>query len=189
MLFNFFRSAAVVLALLAFPTAIGHAASIQGHIVDCGGKLCPWFQATADAPKGWEADEKEGERHRVAIYFPEGANDPAKGDISGKTAHDWEKQPLEDFISGAQKEWLKENPTSTVERLEDLKREGKPTVQLYLYRNPSQPKQAFELTAFVKDKDDAHPAADYFFQAVLSAPSMQAIDDARPAFMDLLKRL
>lgn len=183
------RPAAAAMMLLAVSAAPGHATRIQGHLVDCGGKMCPWFQAIVDAPKGWGLDKDESLRHRVAIYFPEGPDDPAKGVMYIKAAREWEKQPLDGFIAGAQEEWLKVNPTSKVERLEDVRRDGKPAIQLYLYRNPSQPRQAFELTAFVKISDNSYQEANYFLQAVLSAPSMQAIDAARPAFMELLQRL
>jgi hypothetical protein len=117
--------------------------------------MCPWFEAVVTPPKGWTASKNETHINRVALMFP-----GAKVDYSGavmyvKTTFDGDNQPLAGFIAAAQSRWKASHADFTAEKLADFKRAGKPDCTVYLYKNPSMPQQAFELTAFVKDADPA----------------------------------
>jgi hypothetical protein len=186
-------SLAAALALSAFAclsqSAPASAGEIQRYMVDCGGKMCPWFEAVVTPPKGWVISKNETHINRVTLMFP-----GAKVDYSGavmyvKTSFDGDNQPLADFIATAQKRWKASHADFTAEKQADVKRGGKPDGTVFLYKNPSMPQQAFELTAFVKDVDPAHKDQNFVFQVVLTAPSMQGIDANKAAFYEMLRGL
>src|SRR5262249_24585519 len=105
-------------------------------------------------------------------------------------AHHGEKDlNLDKYVAVAQERWKKHLPDSTIEALPDRERNGKPTFKVYLYKNPSQTDQAFELTGFTKDVDEANPQNTFFFQIVLSSPSMAELEKAKAAFYDVLDRM
>ncbi len=186
-------SLAAALALFAFAgliqTAPASAGEIRRNMADCGGKACPWFEAAVTPPKGWTISKNETHINRVALMFP-----GAKVDYSGavmyvKTTFDGDNQALADFIATAQKRWKASHADFTAEKLADFKRDGKPDCTVYLYKNPSMPQQAFELTAFVKDTDPAHKDQNFVFQAVMTAPAMKMIEENKAAFYELLRGL
>jgi hypothetical protein len=174
-------------ALLASSAAAASAAPIGRHMEECGGKLCPWFEATVVAPKGWRLDKAQTSTNRIAIFTPTQAIE--KSLIYIKTTYDPAGQSLTDFVDTAQKRWLATDSLAGIEQLAEMKREGKPPILLYLYTNPSRPRQAFELTAFVKDMDPAQRDQYFFFQAVLLAPTKEAVEAAKSAFLELLRVL
>ncbi len=151
--------------------------------------MCFWHKAVVAAPKGWTEDEAWTQRYRALTLFPNGRktkNDP----MMYVRAHHGDKElSIEQYVAVAQERWKKRVPDSTIEPQPDLVRAGKPTLKVFLYKNPSVPEQAFELTAFMKDVDQANPKETYFFQAVLVSPSMSELEKAKAAFYDLLGRL
>jgi hypothetical protein len=184
-----------LLALFAIGEA-SLAAEIKGNAYPCPTakdantkETCFWHQAVVAIPKGWTADAAWTQRYRALTMFPNG-NKGRDQPLIYLRAHSGEKDlDLEKYISVAQQRWKASMPTSTIEPQADLVRPGKPTIKLFLYKNPSVPEQAFELTAFTKDVDKAHPEQTYFFQGVLVSPSMTQIQKAKPAFMELLGKL
>jgi hypothetical protein len=179
--------------LLAF-VGIGSAvtaAEIKGHAFACPNtkEMCFWHQVVVAIPKGWTEDKAWTQRYRALTLFPKGNNSRDQPLIYVR-AHSGDKDlDLDKYVSTAQQRWKASMPTSTMEPQADLVRAEKPTIRLFLYKNPSVPEQAFELTAFTKDVDAAHPDQTYFFQAVLVSPSMAQLDKAKPAFLELLGKL
>ena len=167
------------------------AAEIKGIAYPCPNtkETCFWHQAVVAIPKGWAADPAWTQRYRALTMFPNG-NKGRDQPLIYLRAHSGDKDlDLEKYISVAQQRWQTNMPTSTIEPQADLVRPGKPTIKLFLYKNPTVPEQAFELTAFTKDVDAAHPEQTYFFQGVLVSPSMAQIQKAKPAFIELLGKL
>jgi hypothetical protein len=93
------------------------------------------------------------------------------------------------YIAVAQERWLKRVPDCSIETLADFERKGQPPFKVFLYKNPSQQSQAFELTAFLNGVDPAHPDQTYFFQIVLSSPSIEELERTKPAFYELLAKI
>lgn len=169
------------------------ASDLDGIIRPCGeNQICAWFKTKAPPPAGWAVDEDWTERYEAVVMFADGDKSDTAPMMYVRTHV---VQPsdgatsIEDYARGAQESWLAKVQDSTIEPQPDLSREGKPPFKVFLYKNPSVPGQAFELTAFTKDQDPSHDNATYFQQVVLIAPSMDVLEQARPAFEDLLKRL
>ncbi len=187
-----------ITAVLAIATAASvlllapatEAAKLQGFAWMCQEKqLCHWHKAIVAPPKGWSEDESWTTRYKSMVMFPNGDKSRSKP-VMYVRAHAGEADlPIENYASVAQVRWKKNLPDTTIEALPDFPRAGKPTIKVFLYKNPSQPDQAFELTAFLKDTDEANPKQHYFFQVVLSAPNRAQLDKAKSAFYDVLKRL
>jgi hypothetical protein len=183
-------AAAVLQVILLLPER-GGAASLKGFMWMCaeGNQLCYWHKAVVTPPKGWIEDETWSRRYKAMVMFLDGDKSKSKP-LMYVRAHVGDKElDLDKYVSVAQEDWKHEVPDSTIEPLSDFERRDKPTFKVYLYRNPSQPDQAFELTAFTKDIDVANPQNTFFFQIVLSSPDMAQIEAAKPAFYDLLERL
>jgi hypothetical protein len=155
----------------------------------CGDKVCPWFQAVVDPPEGWMVSDEIGQANQITVLLPKGEPDPAKPFIYVRTSYDSNNQPLQAFIAVEQKQWRQDVPDSIIEPLNSFAREGKPAFLIYLYKNPSRPRQAFELVAFTKDVDPTRKDQRFFFQVVLAAPSMWVLEASKAAFYLVLRRV
>lgn len=167
------------------------AARLQGYMWFCTDKkeMCWWHKAVVAPPKGWIEDEAWTKRYKAVVLFQNGDKSRSKP-VMYVRAHSGDKDlALDKYISVAQERWSRKVPDSVIEPLADFERAGKPGLKVFLYKNPSQPEQAFELTAFMKDVDVTHPQQTYFFQVVLASPTMQALEGAKPAFYELLGNL
>jgi hypothetical protein len=175
----------------ALPATGAVAAKLQGYMLlgaDNRG-MSWWHKAVVVPPKGWVEDEAWTQRYKALVLFRNGDKSRSKP-VMYVRAHSGDKDlALEKYIAVAQERWSKKVPDSVIEPLTDFERAGKQGLKVFLYKNPSQPEQAFELTAFMKDVDESHPQQTYFFQVVLASPTMQALDDAKPAFYELLGNL
>lgn len=176
---------------LLFIASSSHAAKLKGFAWTCQEKqeLCYWHKPIVDPPKGWSEDESWTTRYKAMVMFPNGDKSRNKPVMYVRAHAGDAGQSIENYISTAQERWKKKLPDSTIEALPDLQRTGKPTIKVFLYKNPSQADQAFELTAFMKDTDEANPKQHYFFQVVLSSPNRPQLDKAKSAFYDVLTRL
>ena len=167
------------------------AAKLQGYMWLCGEnkQMCWWHKAVVTPPKGWIEDEAWTQRYKSVVLFQNGDKSRSKP-VMYVRAHSGDKDlDLQKYISVAQERWSKKVADSVIEPLADFERADKPGLKVFLYKNPSQPDQAFELTAFMKDVDAAHPQQTYFFQVVLSSPTLEALEAAKPAFYELLGNL
>lgn len=183
-----------VLCLLSQVTVFASsaaAAEIKGYMWQCKEKkqLCWWHQAVVAPPRGWIVDDSRTQSSQALVMFENGDDSRDKPFMYVRTHNGDKDLELDTYIRGAQERWRKVVPSSSIEPLADVERAGKPTLKVFLYKNPSVPDQAFELTAFMKDVDSAHPQNTFFFQAVLAAPTLEELERAKPAFYDLLGRL
>jgi hypothetical protein len=166
-------------------------AELKGYAWLCGEskRICFWHKAVVTPPKGWVEDEAWTMRYQAAVLFENGDKSASKPVMYLRTHNGDGALSLEKYISVAQERWLKRLPDSSIEPLADFERKGQPSFKVFLYKNPSQPDQAFELTAFMKGVDSAHPDQTYFFQIVLSSPSMKELERTKPAFYELLAKI
>lgn len=175
--------------LLAGAAAIASASELDGILVPCGKGMCPWVKTKAAPPEGWVEDKEWTERYQAVFFFENDDHSPEKPLIYVRSHLGEAKVSLDAYVEGAQSSWKSSHKRSKIEPEADVTRDGKPTFKVFLYKNPDVKEQAFELTAFTKDTDPSHGNATYFQQAVLVAPTMAALDAARPAFKALLGRL
>jgi hypothetical protein len=192
---SFVRAASAALAFLILPTMTPavQAAELEGIMEICKNKqLCPWFKVKAKLPKGWAVDEEWTQRYHALVLFEDGDKSVSKPVIYVRAHAGEAKLALDEYIKVAQARWKEHVPgMSSIEPLEDVVRDGKPTFKVYLYKNPEVPEQAFELTAFTKDttkayKDREHNDQTVFFQAVMSCSDMKSLEKAKAAFYELL---
>jgi hypothetical protein len=181
----------LALSILGVAAVPGTAAEIKGYAVHCKEekKICFWHKAMVTPPRGWVEDDGWTERYQAMVLFENGDQSSDKP-MMYLRAHGGDKQlALDTYVQVAQGRWKNQVPDTTIEPLADFERKDKPSFKVSLYKNPSVPEQAFELTAFTKDVDAAHPDQTYFFQAVLVSPSMEELERAKPAFYELLGKL
>jgi hypothetical protein len=167
------------------------AAELKGYAWLCGetNRICFWHKALVTPPKGWIEDEAWTMRYQAAVLFENGDKSSAKPVMYVRTHNGDGALSLEKYIAGAQESWLKRLPDSSIAPLPDFERKGQPPFKIFLYKNPSQSDQAFELTAFTKSADPEHPDQTYFFQIVLSSPSIEELERTKPAFYELLAKM
>jgi hypothetical protein len=170
------------------------AAELKGYAWICGenegvNRICFWHKAAVTPPKGWIEDEAWTMRHQAVMLFENGDKSKAKPVMYVRTHNGDGALSLEHYITVAQERWLKRVPDCSIASLPNFERKDQPSFKIFLYKNPSQPEHAFELTAFMKDVDSAHPDETYFFQIVLSSPSMEELQRTKPAFYELLAKI
>ncbi len=175
-------------ALLALAAAGTSAAELEAQYFVQGNHIQAWYKSLVKPPRGWVENREWTERYERLVLF-EGGDMSQEKPFMYVRAHPADDRPLEDYISQAQAGWLAKLKDTTIEPLPDLERTGKPVIKLFLYRNPSQPDQAFELTAFMKDVPAKPSEPPIYFQVVLAAPKMEELERVRPAFMELLGNL
>ena len=165
------------------------ATQVKRWLVPCEQQMCPWFEALVEPPQGWSLDKEYGEEGHVTMMTRDGHVTPKDALMYIRTDYDWEKESLDVYVTNTNDTWRKQTKRSDVKRLDDVQRDGKPAFQVYLWHNPSKPTQAYELMGFLKDVDPEHKDQSFFFQVVLTASSMAAIEAGKPGFYDVLKRM
>lgn len=170
-------------------SAAADAGQIKRFVEPCQDGMCPWFLAVVTPPAGWSEDEEATQTNHVAMLTRDGHVTARDAIMYVLTGYDWHKLSLDEYIKGSEDGWLEKVKDAKIDDLGELKRDGKPAFRIRLYHNPSQPKQAFELTAFTKDVDPQHTDQSFFFQVVLTGPSMKSLEIAKPAFYEILKGL
>jgi hypothetical protein len=184
-----------VLTLVLGSAAAFHvsAAELKGYgaVGRCPEKqqICFWVKAVVTPPKGWIEDEDWGFRYRNLFLFENGDQSTNKPLMYLQAQPAGKDDTLEKYIENVEKSWKASNPDNTIERLADFERKNKPAFKVFLYRNPSNPEQAFELTAFTRDVDAANPERTYTFQAVLVSPDEKELERTKAAFYELLANL
>lgn len=171
---------AFALALGLLPIALPNAparAEVRNLTARCENQLCPWFQAVVATPKGWIVNKVIGERNRVLMFQPDrlkrDANDPL---LYIMTSLQEDETSVDDFVRQSQSHWREAVSDAKIERLADVARPGKPTAQLYRYENPSRPRQANELIAFLEGSES--DGRRFIHMVVLTATNAKAIEDA-----------
>lgn len=185
------RLSFLTLALGAAAASFASAAELKGWATPCPEKqqICFWVKAAVTPPKGWIEDEDWGFRYHSLFLFENGDHSDTKP-VMYLTAHTHKKdETLEQFIQEGQIGWKGCHRERTIEKLADFERKNKPTFKVFLYKNPANPEQAFELTAFTQDLDAAHPERNYFFEAVLISPDKEQLERSKAAFYELLANL
>ncbi|MGE3247780.1 MAG: hypothetical protein AB7F96_09525 [Beijerinckiaceae bacterium] len=179
---------ALFVAMAALAGAGVRAAEVKPQYYIRGNQTGVWYKSSVKLPKGWVENTAWSQRYERVVLFENGDNSSAKPFMYVRV-HPGPEIALETYIRTAQQRWLARLKDTTIEQLPDVANAGASPIKLYLYRNPSAPSQAFELTAFMKDAAGRHGGKPMFFQIVLAAPTQSELDRARPALMELLRNL
>jgi hypothetical protein len=175
-----------VLALLVNPTS----AEIQKMVAMCQGQnLCPWYKAVVSPPKGWAEDKDFGGAHFITALFPDKAQlGPVAPVIYVQVSLHRDDQTLDENITQNQSIWRKSEPAAKITPMADsLRSDGRAPFKVFLYENPTHPKQAFEMMAFTLEKqpDGSH----YIITVVDTASNRKGIDGSHDAYMAVLGQL
>ena len=152
-------------------------------------KLCPWYQSTVTPPPGWMEDKDASNQHLVTMLVPDkkelSFDDPI---IYIQTSLHLDQQTLDENVRMNQDIWRKSEPKARITPLGTVARGGgKEPFQVFLYENPTHPKQAFEKMAFGLEKqpDGSH----YILTVCDSAANRKAIEDFERGLSSRAQRL
>jgi len=183
-------AALATVVLASFARAGAATAEVKKMMSMCPGqKLCAWYQSTVTPPKGWVEDKDAGEQNHVTILLPDkndvDFNDPM---IYVQTSLEPGPDTLGAIVAVNQSQWRKQEPRGSITPIWSAPRaSGAEPFKLFLYRNPDQPKQAFETIAYgfaVQPNGER-----YFLTVVDTAASKAAIDKSNDDFLAALKGL
>jgi hypothetical protein len=179
-------AASVMLTVSVVPAL----AEIQKRASMCPGqKMCFWLKAVVAAPAGWREDEAYGNASFLTTFLPDKAQlGPDAPLIYVQVSLHQDNQTLDQNIAQNQSLWRKSEPKAKITALADVARGGdRLPFKVFLYENPTHPKQAFEMLAFTLETqpDGSH----YIITVVDTASSRTAIDGSRDAYMAVLAGL
>ena len=191
-MFRFSHRLGPALAIIAAiaPLSAPASAEIQKMMTACPGqKLCAWLHTELAPPKGWVEDKDDGESNFVTMLVPDkkelGAADPL---IYVQASLHRDPQTLDENIQMSQDVWRKSEPKVKITALGTAPRAGgKDPFKVFLYENPTRPRQAFEKIAFAFDKQANGDV--YTFIVVDTAASRKAIDESDEAYQAVLAGL
>jgi hypothetical protein len=155
-------------------------AEVRNLMAPCEGRLCPWFQAVVTPPAGWQENKAYGEESRMLILQPRKAKlRPSDPLIYVRASLIQDRRTLDEFIQVSQSRWRDSVPDTRIEKLPDIPRDGRDPARLFRYANPSRPRQAHELIAFVDASET--DGRRFVHMVVLTASNRKAVDDAEAA--------
>ena len=177
---------ALAFALLA---CTGEArAEVQKFIINCGGKLCPYFHITLTPPHGWVLDARATWHNKIQMMVPKGTNfatAPALIYVQVFSHRDKSKT-LADFARASNERWRAHVKDAKITALPMVKRaNGKPGFLRFAFENPSKKEQAYELGAFGIDTDK--DGNEFVLDVVMTGADKAALDRAEKDYVAFLK--
>ena len=170
---------AVILAVFTSPPAN---AEVEKFIQLGKDNIHPVFRLKFTPPAGWEANAEGTQQFGLPVYVPKGQTfhySPAV--IYIRVSYNENSRPVEAFIEVSQDRWKKAVPDTQVKPLANETRDnGQAQFLVYSVRNPSLPKQGYEMLAYGEDKDK--DGNKYFVMISITATSQKALDDAEKTY-------
>ena len=176
---------AAVMAILSVTTPAK--SEIKKIMLDCGGKLCPYLQASVTIPKGWQEDKAASREKKMQILVPVGKTFSNAGAIIyAAVEYNAAKTPIATLVEQDHANWRKKTADVKIERLPDVAHAsgGEPFLH-YQFEMPSRKSQSFERVASTSDTDNDNNA--FLVAIVLTAMSKKALRDTEPAYLTILK--
>jgi hypothetical protein len=138
-------------------------------------------------PAGWEANEEGLQQLGLPVYLPKGQTfHYAPAIMYIRVSGNEENRPISAFIEVSQERWKKTVPDTQVTKVANEKRDsGQGEFLVYNIRNPSHPKQGWEMLAYGEDKDK--DGKKYFVMISITATSQKALDAAEKAYRAALR--
>ena len=174
---------------LALLVCGGARAEVQKFLVNCGGKLCPYFQIIAlTPPHGWVIEARATWHNKIQMMVPKGtdfASAPALIYVQIFFHRD-KKQSLADFARVSNQNWRERVKDAKITELAPVKRaNGKPGFLRFAFENPSKAQQAYELGAFGIDTDK--DGNEYVLDVVMTGGDKRTIDRAEKDYVAFLQ--
>lgn len=186
------RSAVIALAVLGALALLMIVTSAKAEVLKImnisNGQMQPVFRLNFTPPKGWIEDKDATKKFGLPMYVAAGKTfDNAPTVTYIRVSYNPEhKQSLESFIDTAHERWMKSATDSKIDKIASQPRaDGRSDFQIYSFKNPSSPQQAFELMAYGEDEDK--DGNWFFLMIALSAKSQKAIDGAEALYRQALK--
>ncbi len=160
---------------------------IQKFLIQCEGKLCPFFRASVTVPDGWVEDKEATNYFKAVFMLPSGMSfDDAPAKIYAIAVVNREKKPISVFLPDTIKDWKSRAKGAKVTRLDDLPRAGKPAFIRHQFEAPRLKEQGFELQAATTDGDK--DGNEFIVTITVSANSREALKKAEPAYRAILEK-
>jgi hypothetical protein len=185
--FHWLRRIAGGTLLAAFAAITPAQSEIEKFMLDCGGKLCPYFQAPISIPKGWQEDKAATRKMNFQVLVPRGKTFSNAGAIIYvEVRYNAAKAPVESLVAEDHAFWrTKANDVKITQLPEIIRASGKPPFLYYQFEMPSRKSQPFERVATTSDTDK--DGNSYIVAVVASARSMKALKEAEAASLSILK--
>lgn len=182
------RLRSIIIALAGIALLPGPAqAEIEKFMLQCEGKICPFFRASVTAPEGWVEDKEATDYFKAVFFLPKGVSfDDAPAKIYAVARYNREKKPISTFLPDSIKDWKSRAKDAKVTRLDDLPRAGKPAFIRHQFEAPKLKEQGFELQAVTIDNDKDNN--EFVVTITVSANSRDALKNAEPAYRALLEK-
>jgi hypothetical protein len=177
-----------ILGLLAVLAALAPAkAEVETLYELRGTEIRNVFRLKFSPPAGWEDSEQGLQQFGLPVYVPKGQTfHHAPAIIYIRVSDNFENRPVSAFIEVSQARWKKTVPDTQVTKVASEKRDnGLGEFLVYNIRNPSHPKQGWEMLAYGEDKDK--DGKKYFVMISITATSQKALDDAEKAYRAALR--
>jgi hypothetical protein len=178
----------IALFSFAFIFPATHAGAEVEKFIDISSpQIRPIFRLKFTPPEGWLANAEGTKQFGLPVYVPKGDTfHYAPAIIYIRVSYNENDRPISAFIEVSQERWKKAVPDTQVTKVADEKRaNGQSDFLVYNIRNPSHPKQGWEMLAYGEDKDK--DGNKYFVMISITATSQKALDDAEKAFRTALR--
>jgi hypothetical protein len=183
----FIRHLQPALLLAGLLTAVPAQAEIEKFMQQCDGKLCALFRASITIPDGWVEDKEASNYFKAQMLLPKGLDfDRAPAKIYAVVRHNRDKQPIAKFLPDSIKDWKSRARDATINKLDDLARNGKPPFVRHQFEARSLTEQGYELQAVTTDGDK--DGNEFVVTITLSANSKAALKAAEPAYLAILSK-
>ena len=178
---------AIAVAAASLLCATPARSEIQKFLIQCEGKLCPFFRASVTVPDGWVEDKEATNYFKAVFMLPSGMSfDAAPAKIYAIAVSNREKKPISVFLPDMVKDLKSRSKGAKVTRLDDLPRPGKPAFVRHQFEAPRLKEQGFELQAATTDSDN--DGNEFIVTITVSANSREALKKAEPAYRTILEK-
>lgn len=163
-------------------------AEVNKLVIDCGGKLCPYYQINLTPPDGWVLDARATWHNKVQMMVPKGtdfATAPAL--IYVQVFYHRDKgQTLAEFARTSNERWRAQFKDAKITELPSVPRvNGKPGFLRFAFANPSKAQQAYELGAFGFDTD--RDGNEFVLDVLMTGADKAALDRAKKDYVAFLQ--
>jgi hypothetical protein len=180
-----FAAGFAVAGLMA--VAIPAHAEIEKFMLQCDGKLCPFFRASVIVPEGWVEDAEATRALGVQMLLPKGQDfEKAPAKIYVLVRYNKDKGLASVITRDVYSDWKKRAKNAKVTKLPEVVRaNGKPAFERHQFEAPKLEEQGFETTSLAADSDKDGNA--FVVVVCLSANTREAFKSAEAAYLSILK--
>jgi hypothetical protein len=163
-------------------------AEVKKFAIDCGGRICPYYQLVLTPPDGWVIEKSATDRNKLQIMVPKGTDfGTAPALIYVQVFyHTNKQQTLADFARVSNERWLATVKDAKISELPAVNRaNAKPGFLRFAFENPGNKQQAYEVGSFGIDSD--MDGNEFVLDVVMSGADKAALDHADKDYVAFLK--